>query len=88
MGNIMSSNCRSRAVSTEQGEQKAKEYNMEFLETSAKSGLNIKSLFNRVVAQLGLQQPAQANPDGAYLFNSNSYQCGLLPITNLIRFSH
>eukprot|EP00029_Vermamoeba_vermiformis_P000061 TRINITY_DN10065_c0_g1_i1.p1 TRINITY_DN10065_c0_g1~~TRINITY_DN10065_c0_g1_i1.p1 ORF type:complete len:208 (+),score=25.78 TRINITY_DN10065_c0_g1_i1:253-876(+) len=52
-----------RAVSTEQGEQKAKEYNMEFIETSAKSGLNIKSLFNRVVAQLGLQTPAQANPD-------------------------
>jgi len=39
---------------------------MEFLETSAKSGLNIKSLFNRVVAQLGLQQPAQTNPDGTH----------------------
>lgn len=57
---------RSRAVSTEQGEQKAKEFNMEFIETSAKSGLNIKSLFNRVVAQLGLQTPAQANPDGTF----------------------
>lgn len=86
MGNIMSSNCRSRAVSTEQGEQKAKEYNMEFLETSAKSGLNIKSLFNRVVAQLGLQQPAQANPDGAYLFKFELIS--MWSLTNLIRFSH
>lgn len=60
---------RIRAVSTEQGEQKAKEYNMEFIETSAKSGLNIKSLFNRVVAQLGLQTPAQANPDGTFSNN-------------------
>jgi Ras-related protein Rab-6A len=53
-----------RVVSFEQGEQKAKEFGMEFVETSAKTGFNIKSLFHKVVAQLGIQNTLPTNtPD-------------------------
>jgi Ras-related protein Rab-6A len=56
-----------RVVSFEQGEQKAKEFGMEFIETSAKTGFNIKSLFHRVVVQLGLQNALPTNiPDGYF----------------------
>lgn len=41
-----------RQVSTEEGERKAKELNVMFIETSAKSGYNVKQLFRRVAAAL------------------------------------
>jgi Ras-related protein Rab-6A len=41
-----------RQVSTEDGEQKAKELNVMFIETSAKAGYNVKQLFRRVAAAL------------------------------------
>jgi len=41
-----------RQVTTEEGEKKAKELNVMFIETSAKSGYNVKQLFRRVAAAL------------------------------------
>ncbi|KAM7374153.1 hypothetical protein PAMP_006827 [Pampus punctatissimus] len=41
-----------RQITTEEGEQKAKEMNVLFIETSAKTGYNVKQLFRRVAAAL------------------------------------
>ncbi|CAL8263118.1 unnamed protein product [Lota lota] len=41
-----------RQISTEGGEQRAKELNVMFIETSAKTGYNVKQLFRRVAAAL------------------------------------
>ncbi|MBN3289484.1 RAB6A protein, partial [Polypterus senegalus] len=41
-----------RQISTEEGEQKAKELSVMFIETSAKTGYNVKQLFRRVAAAL------------------------------------
>ncbi|CAH1782227.1 unnamed protein product [Owenia fusiformis] len=49
-----------RQVSTEEGERKAKELNVMFIETSAKAGYNVKQLFRRVAAALpGMEQTDQ-----------------------------
>ena len=41
-----------RQVSTEEGERKAKELNVMFIETSAKAGYNVKQLFRRIAGAL------------------------------------
>jgi len=41
-----------RQVSLEEGEAKAKEYDIMFIETSAKAGFNIKALFRKVASAL------------------------------------
>lgn len=41
-----------RQVSIEEGEAKAKEYDIMFIETSAKAGFNIKALFRKVASAL------------------------------------
>jgi len=41
-----------RAVSYEEGESKAREYSIMFVETSAKTGFNVKALFRKVAAAL------------------------------------
>ncbi|XP_037544016.1 ras-related protein Rab-6A isoform X2 [Nematolebias whitei] len=41
-----------RQITTEEGEQRAKETNVLFIETSAKTGYNVKQLFRRVAAAL------------------------------------
>lgn len=41
-----------RQVSIEEGEQKAKEHDIMFIETSAKAGFNIKALFRKIAAAL------------------------------------
>ncbi|KAI8904429.1 ras family-domain-containing protein [Gorgonomyces haynaldii] len=41
-----------RQVSTEEGEKKAKEFNVMFIETSAKAGYNIKALFKKIAHAL------------------------------------
>ncbi|XP_027233706.1 ras-related protein Rab6 isoform X3 [Penaeus vannamei] len=46
-----------RQVSTEEGERKAKELNVMFIETSAKAGYNVKQLFRRVAAALPGMEP-------------------------------
>ena len=51
-------------VSTEEGERKAKELNVMFIETSAKAGYNVKQLFRRVAAALpGMESAEPAQPD-------------------------
>lgn len=39
-------------MSTEEGEKKSKEYNVMFIETSAKAGYNVKALFRRIAQAL------------------------------------
>jgi len=47
-----------RQISIEDGEQKAKEFNVMFIETSAKAGYNVKQLFRRIAAALpGMDTP-------------------------------
>uniref|UniRef100_A0A8C9TW01 RAB41, member RAS onco family n=1 Tax=Scleropages formosus TaxID=113540 RepID=A0A8C9TW01_SCLFO len=41
-----------RQITAEEGEQRAKELNVMFIETSAKTGYNVKQLFRRVAAAL------------------------------------
>ncbi|KAJ8905130.1 hypothetical protein NDN08_001640 [Rhodosorus marinus] len=41
-----------RQVSTEEGEAKAKEFDIMFIETSAKAGFNVKALFRKIAAAL------------------------------------
>jgi len=51
-----------RQVSTEEGERKAKELNVMFIETSAKAGYNVKQLFRRVAAALpGMDEARPTN---------------------------
>ncbi|KNC78950.1 Ras-like protein Rab-6B, partial [Sphaeroforma arctica JP610] len=51
-----------RQVSKEEGEQKAKELNVMFIETSAKAGYNVKQLFRRVAAALpGMENTPEKN---------------------------
>lgn len=46
-----------RVVTVEEGEAKAKELSVLFMETSAKAGYNVKALFKKVAAELpGLEQ--------------------------------
>jgi Ras-related protein Rab-6A len=53
-----------RQVSTEDGEKKAKELNVMFIETSAKAGYNVKQLFRRVASSLpGMDQVEQKPRD-------------------------
>eukprot|EP01068_Selenidium_serpulae_P004239 Selendium_serpulae@DN3469_c0_g1_i1.p1 len=54
-----------RQVSTEEGEQKAKERNTIFIETSAKAGFNIKALFRRLASELPGLDPAESEGGGA-----------------------
>jgi len=49
-----------RQVSIDEGEKKARELNVMFIETSAKNGYNVKQLFRRVAAALpGMEVPDQ-----------------------------
>lgn len=48
-----------RQVSTEEGEAKAKEHDIMFIETSAKAGFNIKALFRKIAAALPGMEKAQ-----------------------------
>merc|ERR1712227_70298 len=52
-----------RQVSIDEGERKAKELNVMFIETSAKTGYNVKQLFRRVAAALPGMEPKEQNPD-------------------------
>jgi len=51
-----------RQVSTEEGEKKAKEFNVMFIETSAKAGYNVKALFKKIAQALpGMDAPGTDN---------------------------
>lgn len=51
-----------RQVSTEDGDRKAKELNVMFIETSAKAGYNVKQLFRRVAAALPGMDSSESKP--------------------------
>ena len=51
-----------RQVSTEEGEKKAKEFDVMFIETSAKAGYNVKALFKKIAQALpGMDAPGTEN---------------------------
>eukprot|EP00292_Cryptomonas_paramecium_P022088 CAMPEP_0113697716 /NCGR_PEP_ID=MMETSP0038_2-20120614/22288_1 /TAXON_ID=2898 /ORGANISM="Cryptomonas paramecium" /LENGTH=163 /DNA_ID=CAMNT_0000620757 /DNA_START=313 /DNA_END=802 /DNA_ORIENTATION=+ /assembly_acc=CAM_ASM_000170 len=53
-----------RQVTREEGEEKARKYKILYVETSAKAGLNVKSLFRSLAQQLpGSDGPAAPNKD-------------------------
>jgi small GTP-binding protein domain len=52
-----------RQVSVEEGEAKAKENNVMFIETSAKAGYNVKALFRQLAAALPGQGEQQVSSD-------------------------
>lgn len=54
-----------RQVSIDEGEMKAKELEVMFIETSAKAGYNVKQLFKRVAAALpGMEDAAKTTGEG------------------------
>jgi Ras-related protein Rab-6A len=54
-----------RQVSIEEGEKKAKEFNVLFIETSAKAGYNVKALFRKIAQALpGLEADGGAGAAG------------------------
>ena len=65
-----------REVTTQQGEEEAKKHNLMFVETSAKAGHNVKTLFKRI---------AQALPgmEGTEAAQQASSQSQLLPSSHL-----
>uniref|UniRef100_A0A4W6DSR4 RAB6B, member RAS oncogene family b n=1 Tax=Lates calcarifer TaxID=8187 RepID=A0A4W6DSR4_LATCA len=55
---------------------RAKELNVMFIETSAKTGCNVKQLFRRVAAALpGMESLDDANPEGSILYSSCDSLC-------------
>ncbi|RLW02529.1 hypothetical protein DV515_00007199 [Chloebia gouldiae] len=62
-----------RQITTEEGEQRAKELNVMFIETSAKTGYNVKQLFRRVAAALpGMDStPEKSKEDSILVFPRN-----------------
>ncbi len=51
-----------RQVSTEEGEKKAKEFNVIHIESSAKAGYNVKALFKKIAQALpGMDNAAEPN---------------------------
>ncbi|KAK1804291.1 hypothetical protein P4O66_020019 [Electrophorus voltai] len=60
-----------RQITTEEGEQRAKELNVMFIETSAKTGYNVKQLFRRVAAALpGMDNtPEKSKEDTATMYD-------------------
>ncbi|XP_008336817.1 RAB6B, member RAS oncogene family a isoform X1 [Cynoglossus semilaevis] len=54
-----------RQITIEEGEQRAKELNVMFIETSAKTGHNVKQLFRRVAAALpGMENVQETSKEG------------------------
>jgi hypothetical protein len=74
-----------RQVTTEEGERRAKEYKVMFIETSAKAGHNVKALFKRIAQALPgmetVQEPAvdmrniELNQPGKDQLQESSCQC-------------
>uniref|UniRef100_A0A4W3KDC6 RAB6A, member RAS oncogene family n=1 Tax=Callorhinchus milii TaxID=7868 RepID=A0A4W3KDC6_CALMI len=58
-----------RQVAIEEGERKAKELNVMFIETSAKAGYNVKQLFRRVAAALpGMESTQDKSREDSILY--------------------
>lgn len=54
-----------RQVTTEEGEKKAKEFKVMFIETSAKAGHNVKTLFKRIAQALPGMDNAMADTNAS-----------------------
>jgi Ras-related protein Rab-6A len=52
-----------RQVTSQEGEAKAREYGIMFMETSAKQGSNIKTLFQKIATQLSANSTANITTD-------------------------
>uniref|UniRef100_A0A8D0AM60 RAB41, member RAS oncogene family n=1 Tax=Sander lucioperca TaxID=283035 RepID=A0A8D0AM60_SANLU len=64
---------KSRQITTEEGEQRAKELNVMFIETSAKTGYNVKQLFRRVAAALpGMDSTPEKSKEDSILLKLHS----------------
>lgn len=62
-----------REVTTAQGEEEAKKNNLMFIETSAKLGHNVKTLFRRIAQALpGMEGENQQNPSQSQFLSSPS----------------
>ena len=74
-----------RQVTTEEGERRAKEYKVMFIETSAKAGHNVKTLFKRIAQALpGMENTqdqvenynrVELNPPARDQSQDNACQC-------------
>eukprot|EP00798_Chlamydomonas_sp_ICE-L_P030032 gene30032-17927_t len=61
-----------RQVSIEEGDAKAREFTVNFIETSAKAGLNIKALFRKIAAALpGMESVKTAEMEEVKLNSTN-----------------
>ena len=61
-----------RQVTTEEAEKKAQEFNVMFIETSAKAGHNVKVLFKKIAQALpGMDKDADAANGGAGATNKS-----------------
>lgn len=59
-----------RQVTTEEGEKKAKEFKVMFIETSAKAGHNVKTLFRRIAQALpGMEGSVGGEQDNGVMIN-------------------
>ncbi|XP_013979142.1 ras-related protein Rab-6B isoform X3 [Salmo salar] len=59
------SDTAARQITIEEGEQRAKELSVMFIETSAKTGYNVKQLFRRVAAALpGMESMQETSKEG------------------------
>src|SRR5579862_8315323 len=73
-----------RLVPAEEGEKKAKEFNVMFIETSAKAGHNVKTLFRKIAQELpGMENTMQeaskdqSNDRLPFVFPCSSSACWL-----------
>ncbi|KAK9973275.1 hypothetical protein ABG768_024015 [Culter alburnus] len=65
-----------RQITIEEGEQRAKELSVMFIETSAKTGYNVKQLFRRVAAALpGMESMQETSKEGNFFFWTNNTTC-------------
>lgn len=67
-------------MTTEEAEQKAKELNVMFIETSAKAGHNVKTLFRKIAQALpGMDSQSEAQT-GANQSRSHFFSSSLRPL--------
>jgi len=57
-----------RQITTEEGEKKAKEFKVMFIETSAKAGHNVKTLFKRIAQALPGMEGTLNEPNSESMF--------------------
>jgi Ras-related protein Rab-6A len=75
--------CSHRQVTTEEAEQKAKELNVMFIETSAKAGHNVKTLFRKIAQALpGMDSQSEAQTGANQSMSSSS-----VPLASIRRCS-